>query len=489
MPCVKRKLLLLALTAWIALAPSAAFASYQSCECFCGIQGAGATSEGAMESSTCQEKCADIAEKKPGTKFVGCFTDPQFYPDRNPKCWTQDACSEWKGYNGITPITAEWGDGQMPYDCAKTKTSQQEQHYCYPEDAKYTLNVPIGSISSVDNLPAYINGIYTWLLPAAALIAVVMMMLGGLQYVMSRGKEKYITKGKDRITNAITGLVILLSIFVILNIIDPRLTVLNSLKLPMMKEVTLLDVNSSCERLEDDDVGYKVDLVTAPESCGGTGRISDSSGLVSGAIGSWKEGDLCEYMKCTGADEGKVCMAEGTTKVCKSCADVTNPTPSSCSALSDTGPGKGTQLYCEYDSITKGCMTPGEALPRNQGINCAQMKVWAAAKSTDVMRGVSEAVPLGCRVYERLTVARSLAGAGVSTRSSFSSDINSSSWNGELLKKVCEDDFCGVADYLHAITCEYTTGEATDSEATIASVLDFFGVPVNKSVGHYCNTF
>ncbi len=482
MPCVKRKLFLLALTAWFALAPSAAFASYQSCDCFCGVPGAGATSEGAMESSTCQAKCADIAKKKPDTKFVGCFTDPQFYPDRNPKCWTEEACSAWKGYNGITPITADWDKGQMPYDCAKTKTSQKEQHYCYAEDAEYKLNVPIGSISSVDNLPAYINGIYTWLLPAAALIAVVMMMLGGLQYVMSRGKEKYITKGKDRITNAITGLVILLSIFVILNLVDPRLTVLNSLKLPMMKEVTLLDVDSSCERLGDSDVGYKVDLVTAPESCGGTGRISDSSGLVSGAVGSWKEGDLCEYMKCTGADQGKVCIADGTAKVCKSCAEVPDATSSTCSALADTGRGEEIQVYCEYDSNLKGCVTAGNSFPSMQGIDCAELRAQS---------GVEEkGSPQGCKVYQDLTAKRSYSSSLTSSeREPFSSDIDSSSWDGKLLKKICEEDFCEVADYVGANGCNYSTGTAADLESYFAKGFDFFGLPVNKSVGHYCNTY
>jgi hypothetical protein len=81
-----------------------------------------------------------------------------------------------------------------------------------------------GSQTSVNFLAEYINAVYGWILGAAALVAVVMMMIGGLQYTLSRGKPKYIEKAKTRITNAITGMVLLLAAFNIAYLIDPRLT-------------------------------------------------------------------------------------------------------------------------------------------------------------------------------------------------------------------------------------------------------------------------
>ncbi len=86
-----------------------------------------------------------------------------------------------------------------------------------------------GSVISVNFLATYINAIYAWALGAGALVAVVMMMLGGLQYVLSRGKSKYIEKAKTRITNAITGLVLLLAAYNIAFLIDPNTTILKSL--------------------------------------------------------------------------------------------------------------------------------------------------------------------------------------------------------------------------------------------------------------------
>lgn len=88
----------------------------------------------------------------------------------------------------------------------------------------------IGDSTSVNFLAEYINALYSWALPAGALVAVVMMMLGGLQYVLSRGKSKYIEKAKTRITNAITGLVLLLAAYEIAFLIDPNTVRLKSLE-------------------------------------------------------------------------------------------------------------------------------------------------------------------------------------------------------------------------------------------------------------------
>ncbi|MEK7632853.1 MAG: hypothetical protein AAB473_03605 [Patescibacteria group bacterium] len=86
-----------------------------------------------------------------------------------------------------------------------------------------------GGYVSVNFLAEYVSALYGWALAAGALVAVVMMMLGGLQYVMSRGKNTYIEKAKTRITNAITGLVLLLAAYNIAFLIDPNTTILKSL--------------------------------------------------------------------------------------------------------------------------------------------------------------------------------------------------------------------------------------------------------------------
>ena len=481
MPCVKRSLLALAAVALLTFFPKVTFAaSASTCECFCGESGYGATDMGVMTSSACQTTCTES-----DIRFVGCFTDPQSYPDRNPKCWTSEQCDSWSGYSGVTLIGAEWAGGDMPYDCARTKTSLSEQKYCYADDAPYTLNVQIGSITEVANLPTYINTIYTWLLPAASLLAVVMMMLGGLQYVLSRGKSKYIEKAKSRITNAITGLVILLSIFVILNLIDPRLTSLNALRIPMIKEVTLLDAMSSCERLSDDDVGYDVTLASGVAACGGTGTISDDSGLVEGAIGSWKKGDMCDYMACKGADAGKSCVREDGVNVCKSCVELPSPSESTCKALDDTSSG-GTN-YCVYNATSNSCTAAGTSLATEQGISCPGLLFDATQD------GKTAGIPKACGVYEDLDFMYSIEVEGITSSTRTVSGVSplggnaGSSLSSELLRTICTKDPCGVADAVGADRCVFNSGSGEPGYVEMA-INVLFGTDYGTT-GYYCHTF
>jgi len=63
----------------------------------------------------------------------------------------------------------------------------------------------------VDFISEYINSIYNYLLGAGAIIAVVMIMIGGVQYMIGSSVGS-IDSAKKRITNAATGLVLLLYI-------------------------------------------------------------------------------------------------------------------------------------------------------------------------------------------------------------------------------------------------------------------------------------
>ena len=477
MPCVKRSLLALAAVALLTFFPKVTFAATStSCECFCGSAGAGAVDADAMTNAACHQTCIDT-----NTQFVGCFTDSQQYPDRNPKCWTQSECSTWSGMNGTTRVTATWQKGDMPYDCQKAKTSQEPMKYCYANDVPYTLNVAIGSVTKIQNLPTYINVIYTWLLPAASLIAVVMMMLGGLQYVMSRGKSKYIEKAKTRITNAITGLVLLLSAFVILNLIDPRLTALNTLKIPMIKEVTMLDATSSCERLAD--YGYTIAPIATGTVCGSSGKITDSSGLKEGTLGSWKDGDTCDYTMCAGVDSNKVCVADGDTKSCQSCSDIPSPTASACSSAEafNSGQSGDTQAYCQYNSTLNSCTTAGTNLATMQGFYCGAMRTNAAEP------GSSPTVKKGCEVYADLDFAYHIDQVGGFDPLKMNIPINSSGGAGSvLLEKICNADLCGVAKSVGASRCSYTVGTA--DPGFLATAVNYWGGTSIGTTGYYCGT-
>jgi len=99
-----------------------------------------------------------------------------------------------------------------------------------------------GLTSSVatNNLSSYLNTLYSLGLGIAAGLAVIMILIGGIQYLSTdaiSGKEE----GKERITSALWGLLLSLCSWIILNTIDPGLLNTNILVNP----VTLQGQNTS----------------------------------------------------------------------------------------------------------------------------------------------------------------------------------------------------------------------------------------------------
>ncbi|MDO8582296.1 MAG: pilin [bacterium] len=72
-------------------------------------------------------------------------------------------------------------------------------------------------------LPQYIAGVYNFGLMVAGFLAMVMIMIGGFMYIAAGGNQTIIGKAKERIFNAIIGLVILLLSYTILYTINPDL--------------------------------------------------------------------------------------------------------------------------------------------------------------------------------------------------------------------------------------------------------------------------
>ncbi len=151
-----------------------------SCECFCGSKTAGATDmKVAASAVACSTECA------------ASTTAPVVYGQTGAPTW-----------------------GKQNEFCSPTK-SGTPMGYCYAQGIPVNLNVPIAGNTSVSGLSEYIPLIYNYLIPAASLVAVVMLMVGGLQYATARGNTKAVDQGKTRIANALIGLVLLLSAYAI----------------------------------------------------------------------------------------------------------------------------------------------------------------------------------------------------------------------------------------------------------------------------------
>jgi hypothetical protein len=106
---------------------------------------------------------------------------------------------------------------------------------------KFTSTIVDGE-TRVNYLGDYIAGIYKYLIGVATLIAIVMLMIGGLQYSLFQGSG-----AKTRMKNAVTGLILLLSTYIILATINPRLVILEMPELDVPKYVFLSSENTDAD--------------------------------------------------------------------------------------------------------------------------------------------------------------------------------------------------------------------------------------------------
>ncbi len=85
-------------------------------------------------------------------------------------------------------------------------------------------------ILDVPWLANYIGGVYEYAISIAVVVAAVMAIIGGFQYVTAGGDSARVSAGKERITNALIGIVLVFSAYLILNTINTQLTELKSIQ-------------------------------------------------------------------------------------------------------------------------------------------------------------------------------------------------------------------------------------------------------------------
>ena len=88
----------------------------------------------------------------------------------------------------------------------------------------------------INFLGEYVAALYNWLLYAGFIIAVVMVMIGGVQYIIGSGLGQ-VEKAKSRIRSAITGLVLLLATYTILYTVNPELTSFESMQIDYVQPI------------------------------------------------------------------------------------------------------------------------------------------------------------------------------------------------------------------------------------------------------------
>lgn len=92
-----------------------------------------------------------------------------------------------------------------------------------------------GETITVPYLVDYILALYRYAIIIAAIIAVIMLMAGGLMYLISRGIPANLTKAKEVMFGAVSGLTLILASYMMLNIINPNLVQLKPIQIQSLQ--------------------------------------------------------------------------------------------------------------------------------------------------------------------------------------------------------------------------------------------------------------
>ncbi len=342
----------------------AAATSATATQCFCyvsdgtsGNNAGGAKKADASDDATCATVCAKNGTADKGHQWAKSFAQ---WPSGNLRCWEKRENCE-KDLDGLigregTTIDGQWSYGQ-PAECSPGS------HYCYSADTiKTYLQVEIAGVKSVVNFADYVGLVYQYLMGFSMTVAIVLLMVGGLRYVIGATSGD-VTKAKKMMTNAVEGFVLLMFAYVILYTVNPQLLKLQVPKLPMLRKVTIVS-GDDCGTLLGAEVrsahattmalleqppeikekygdnAWKSTNGVVVEFDKGANLVCGTDAVVHAGPGGEPvaEGKICKFNYCDNADAG--CAAVKDKAECLLCAEVgpkntngVSPSSSLCASL------------------------------------------------------------------------------------------------------------------------------------------------------------
>lgn len=145
----------------------------------------------------------------------------------------------------------------------------------------FTPNVPIPGLFDEKNIPIdetffgrYVSSFYIFFAGVAGILAVVVMMWGGFHYITSAGNPQKMKQGQEIISNAVIGLILVLTSYVLLRTINPNLLSLNLTSLSYVPQI--LQTQRYCEAQGANAVSA---AAAQGKTCGGEVDYTDENGV------------------------------------------------------------------------------------------------------------------------------------------------------------------------------------------------------------------
>jgi len=186
--------------------------------------------------------------------IVGIYATPVFAvedPD-DFRCWGKSLCEQKKGVWTQTVESKKICDPIYKYHSAKygdafKKLVGDSLAFCVPQQAEVKLQVPIGGLTKTSTLLNYIPNLYTYAVSIVSIIAVIMIMVGGLRYLTAGGAQDKVTSAKNTILGAVVGLFLVFGANLLLRTVNPDLTTLKLPQITMIRTIDLLEGANNCQ--------------------------------------------------------------------------------------------------------------------------------------------------------------------------------------------------------------------------------------------------
>ena len=205
-------------------------------------------------------------------------------------------------------------------------------------------------------LAEFIVDFYKWSIRAIAILAVVMIMVAGFQWMLAAGSAPQVSQAKDRMFSALIGLILALGAYTLLNFLNPALVRFRELSPGTIAPKAIV----WCDDLPGNTKVKKIggDLITTiddiADNCNDKYQIYDEKDKP-------VKHNYCWGYKCTSLTENCTRLADKSF-TCKNLVEICNGKPGKsqedCSAyLADTYLGVYDDYVCVYDPCGKeNCM-------------------------------------------------------------------------------------------------------------------------------------
>ncbi len=239
-----------------------------------------------------------------------------------------------------------------------------------------------GEKGGLQDFRVYIATFYQFSIPAAALVATVLIMIGGVIWITSAGDQNRISKAREYIINSIIGIILLMAAYVILGFINPEFVNLKKAVLPPIDVPGACVSGGSCKDFTSDRKDPPI-----KSSCSNTGQT------------------FFPGLQCADEEvQKKIQETKNEKKACAQVSEFVNTSDKSSADVACEGICEGCSGYIttpKNNGFTCSCSGDGQAQNQSAAITEHQSKVRAclSQKSIEMIGDVFETDDEDCEDY------------------------------------------------------------------------------------------